>query len=198
MRVFISGPSGVGKSTIITEILKRNPDFVLSVSYTTRAPRPREVHAKDYFFVTHRDFEEMLSRGEFIEWAKVHDNLYGTSEPWVRAREAEGKHILLDIDVQGVRQAQQKGSSGVYVFILPPGIDELKKRLARRGTEAADAFRLRLENARHELRSWPLYDYLVVNEDILKAVEDVQAIITALRCSRAEIIGRIPWLREIE
>jgi guanylate kinase len=198
VRVFISGPSGVGKSTIITEILKRNPDFVLSVSYTTRAPRPREVHGKDYFFVTHRDFEEMLARGEFLEWARVHDNLYGTSEPWVSSREAEGRHILMDIDVQGVRQAQQKGSAGVYVFILPPGIDELEKRLARRGTEDADAFRLRLENARQELRSWPLYDYLVVNEDILKAVEDVQAVITALRCSRTEIIGRIPWLREIE
>lgn len=119
MRIFVSGPSGVGKSTIIAEILKRNPDFVLSVSYTTRTARPREVHGKDYFFVSAREFEDMMKKNEFLEWARVHDNLYGTSLSWVESQEKLGRHILLDIDVQGVKQAQGKRVSGTYIFILP-------------------------------------------------------------------------------
>lgn len=198
MRIFISGPSGVGKSSIITEILRRNQDFVLSISYTTRPSRPRELDGKDYFFVTREIFEDMKSRNEFLEWARVHDNLYGTSLSWMEGRERQGRNILLDIDVQGVRQAQQKNSPGVYIFILPPSIEELARRLARRGTEDDEALRIRLRNAKNELRSWGMYDYLVVNDDIAGAVRDVQSIISALRCSREEIIKRIPWLREIE
>ncbi|HNU74004.1 MAG TPA: guanylate kinase [Deltaproteobacteria bacterium] len=198
MRIFVSGPSGVGKSTIIAEILKRNPDFVLSVSYTTRTARPREVHGKDYFFVSAREFEDMMKKNEFLEWARVHDNLYGTSLSWVESQEKLGRHILLDIDVQGVKQAQGKRVSGTYIFILPPSIDELVKRLAKRGTEDERSFRLRLNNAKDELKAWTMYDYLVVNDDIARAIDDVQSIIDAQRCSRFEMIGRIPWLQEIE
>lgn len=198
MRVFISGPSGVGKSTIIAEILKRNPDFVLSISYTTRSPRPGEADGREYFFISRREFEDMIHRGAFLEWANVHDHLYGTSIHWVESQEISGKNILFDIDVQGVKQAKEINYSGTYIFILPPGIEELEKRLSMRGTESEESFGLRLKNAKNELKSWMMYDYLVVNDMVEKAVEDIQSIISASRCSRNEIIGRVPWLQKIE
>ncbi|HQG30632.1 MAG TPA: guanylate kinase [Deltaproteobacteria bacterium] len=197
MRIFISGPSGVGKSTIISEVLKRNPDIVLSVSYTTRKPRPEEMHGREYYFISPQEFEEMVSKGVFLEWAQVHDHTYGTSLDWVSRYEKEGKHILFDIDVQGVRQARERGFTGSYVFIIPPSIDELAKRLKHRGTENEKSFSLRLKNAREELRCWKMYDYIVVNGVIGQAVKDVQSIIDATRCSRTEMAGRIPWLQEI-
>lgn len=197
MRIFISGPSGVGKSTIISEVLKRNPDLVLSVSYTTRKPRPDEVNGREYYFIPPQEFEEMASKGAFLEWARVHDHAYGTSLEWVSRHEKEGGHVLFDIDVQGVKQAKQRGFSGSYIFIIPPGIDELARRLTHRGTEDEKSFSLRLKNAREELTYWRMYDYLVVNTDREKAVEDVQSIIDATRCTPAETIGRLPWLLEI-
>lgn len=197
MRIFVSGPSGVGKSTIISEILKRNPDLDLSVSYTTRKPRPDELHGREYYFISQQEFEEMVSRGVFLEWAQVHDHTYGTSLEWVSRYENEGRNILFDIDVQGVRQAKQRGFSGSYIFIIPPSIDQLAKRLTHRGTEDEKSFSLRLMNAREELKYWRMYDYIVVNGAIEKAIEDVQSIIDATRCSRTEIAGRIPWLQEI-
>jgi guanylate kinase len=197
VRIFISGPSGVGKSTIISEVLKHNPDIILSVSYTTRKARPEEVHGREYYFISPQEFEEMASGGAFLEWARVHDHVYGTSLEWVSYHEKNGKHILFDIDVQGVRQAKQRGFSGSYIFIIPPSIDELARRLANRGTEDEKSFSLRLKNAREELKSWKMYDYLVVNGVVEKAIGEVQSIIDATRCSRTEMVGRIPWLLEI-
>jgi len=197
VRIFISGPSGVGKSTVIKEILKKNTDLVLSISYTTRPPRIGEKDGIDYFFISKEMFEEMVSSNSFLEWATVHGHLYGTSLKWITSKEKEGLHILFDIDVQGVLQAKQKASPGCFIFIIPPGMEELSKRLRNRGTEALDTVRLRLENAKKELAHWDMYDYLVVNDSIEKTVEDISNIMKAYKSSKEVVIGELPWIKTI-
>lgn len=197
MRIFISGPSGVGKSTIIRGILKQKPDVVLSVSFTTRSPRPAEQEGVDYFFVQRDTFERMIRSDSFLEWAQVHGNLYGTSLEWVRAREGQGQHVLFDIDVQGVRQAKEKGSPGCFIFILPPTMEELVRRLDGRGTEDPETLALRLENAKKELMHWDQYDYLVVNDSLENTIRNITTIMDAYRSSKEVVIGELPWLRTI-
>lgn len=197
MRIFVSGPSGVGKSTIIKEIVKRKTDIVLSVSYTTRAPRPCEQDGIDYFFISRPVFERMIRSDAFLEWAQVHENLYGTSMAWIEREERQGHHVLFDIDVQGVIQAKEKGSPGCFILILPPSMDELERRLSERGTEDPQALILRTQNAKNELSNWALYDYLVVNESLEQCIDDIATIIDAYRSSREVVIGELPWLKAI-
>ena len=175
----VSGPSGTGKTTILRRVLDSRRDLGFSVSYTTRAKRPGEEEGKDYFFVSEEQFEARIRNGEFIEWARVHDNLYGTSREYVDSRLDAGIDVVLDIDVQGALNVQKERPKAVYVFIAPPSYDELNNRLETRGTENAEQLRTRLRNARWELSKIYLFQYVVVNCSLDRSVEQLDAIITS-------------------
>jgi len=192
----LSAPSGAGKTTLVNGILKIFPEVRLSVSCTTRPRRPGEIHGRDYWFLKETKFAAMRGRGEFAEWAGVHGYFYGTPrrplEKCIKGR----IDILLDIDVRGARQIKRQYPRAVSIFLLPPSLRELEKRLALRGTDRREIIRRRLENARREIRAIMRYDYFVVNREIPKALESLKSIIVAerLRISR---VGKwkIPQLR---
>ncbi|MFZ8803388.1 MAG: guanylate kinase [Candidatus Calescibacterium sp.] len=177
--IVISGPSGVGKTTIIKKILQ-DPELkdklMFSVSHTTRKKREGEVEGQDYFFVSEEEFMRMVERGEFIEWAKVHGHLYGTSYENIKLAQKSGKLLILDIDVQGAEKVREKkGDSAIFIFIKPPNLDELKKRLELRG-DTKD-IETRINNAKKELEFEKKFDYSIVNENLEKAVLQVKEII---------------------
>lgn len=175
--IVISGPSGVGKSTIVERLLERCDDISRSVSMTTREPRAGERDGEDYFFVTEREFAQRRDAGELLEWATVHGNLYGTPGRYVDERIGSGHRVLLEIDVQGGMKVKEKRPDAVLVFLLPPGLEELERRLLGRGTDDEAVVRRRLKNARWELGFYDAYDYLVVNEAIAPCVDDVLCIV---------------------
>lgn len=170
----ISGPSGVGKDTIVNEVIGRIPELMLSISHTTRPKRPGEVDGKDYFFVDRENFEKML-KDEFLEHAEVHGHLYGTSIENLKRADKEGKHLVLVIDVQGARQVKKKLDNVVSIFIMPPSLDELRKRLKERND--TPNIENRLKKAEEELRASREYDFVVVNDKLEKSVEEVEKII---------------------
>lgn len=168
----LSAPSGNGKTSLVKVALERLKFLTLSVSTTTRAPRAGEVEGKDYHFTSTDDFKASIAQGEFLEWAEVYGNHYGTSKKRVEEARAHGYSVLLDIDVQGAVQLQQlKDFSARYVFIKPPSLDELKRRLEGRGTETPETLAKRLGNAAHELTFQERYDFVILNDD-LEAAED--------------------------
>jgi guanylate kinase len=177
--VILSAPSGGGKTTVRQELQALRSDVGYSVSATTRPPRPGEVEGKDYFFLSRADFEARRARGELSEWAEVHGKLYGTPEREVRRVLEGGKHVILDIDVQGARQFVRAFPHSVLIFLLPPSASVLLARLLGRKTEGATELRRRLEAAREELMSLELYPYVVVNEDLRHTVRLVSSIIDA-------------------
>lgn len=178
----VSGPSGVGKGTVIKEVLKVIPDINLSISYTTRPPRKNESNGKDYFFVSEEEFNRMIETGGFLEWARVHGNLYGTPRLWVEEKLKKNEDVLLEIDTQGARQVKKVFPQGVFIFLLPPSVEALLSRLRNRGTESERDIEIRLNNARDECKEWEWYDYVVVNETIPLSRDLIVSIILAERC----------------
>ncbi len=177
--VVISGPSGVGKSTIAQTVLEKAPGLVRSVSLTTRDPRPGDVDGEDYHFVSPEEFAARRDEGGLLEWAEVHGNLYGTELRQVERQLAGGRSVLLEIDVQGGRSVKTARPGAVLIFLLPPSDEVLETRLRGRGTDDEDVILKRLANARRELESAEYYDYRVVNNDLDGCVSEVLGIIRA-------------------
>lgn len=177
----ISAPSGAGKSTLCRELLRKVPAIKLSVSYTTRKPRKGEINNIHYTFISQKRFKNMISRGEFAEWAMVHGNLYGTSVNRLIKLSREGYDIILDIDVQGAIQVKNNYKNAVYIFILPPSMKTLKQRLKGRNTDSEEAVTLRLDRAKDEISGYKEYDYVIINDKLERAYRDLESIIISTR-----------------
>ena len=181
--IVLSGPSGAGKGTICNELLKQVDTLSLSISMTTRSPRGNEADGKDYYFVTKEQFEEDIKKGNFLEYAKVYnDNYYGTPKKIVEESLASGKDIILEIDIQGALEVKEKMEEGIFIFIMPPSMRELKDRLVKRNTESKDKIIERFKNAYKEINEVTKYNYIVINDEVQNAVDNVKAIILAEKC----------------
>lgn len=175
----ISGPSGAGKGTVSNELLARNEDIVFSISATTRKPRPNEKSGVNYFFLEEEEFQKKVEEGGFLEYAFVHNNHYGTPKDFVIDEIKKGEIVLLEIDVQGALQIKNNYKNVVFIFLLPPTMDELKNRIVKRGTETEEDIERRFKNAFEELDFVGKYDYFVVNDKVEDAVQDIENIIKA-------------------
>ena len=177
----VCAASGTGKTSLVKELLKADPGIKLSVSYTTRQPRPGEVDGREYHFVSTQNFEQMLERGEFLESALVHGNHYGTSQRWIAAQRAAGSDILLEIDWQGAAQVRKLIPDSIGIFILPPSFEALTARLNKRAQDPPDVIARRLAAARAEISHFTEFDYVIINDNFDAAVRDLTSIVRARR-----------------
>jgi guanylate kinase len=184
LMLIVSSPSGAGKTTLCNRLRGEFPDLRFSVSHTTRKPRPVEVDGRDYHFVDSPSFEQMVRAGAFAEWARVHDHLYGTSLKEIDIARASSRGVLFDIDYQGARQIKASLPGAIGVFILPPSLAELERRLRGRGTEDEATTMRRLANAKMEIEHYGIFDYVIVNDEINRAYEQIRGIVYAERCKR--------------
>lgn len=182
--IVISAPSGTGKTTICRKLLKINKNLTFSVSYTTRPKRRNEIDGRDYFFVSKEKFLKMIKNNEFLEWAKVYKNYYGTSKKQVIKTINSGKDILLDIDVQGGKNIKKVFPEGIFIFLLPPSWNELKNRLKKRAQNSIQEINYRLENVEHELKYIKYYDYILINDNLESTVKIINNII---KCHRYKV-----------
>lgn len=180
----LSGSSGVGKSTVIARVMAQRPNLYFSVSFTTRPPREGEKDGVNYYFVTREEFQQRIDRGEFLEYAEYVGNLYGTSMAVIREKLEEGMDVLLDIEVQGAAKVRQRMPEAVSLFIVPPSFEELSRRLHDRGTDSEEKIQQRLETARREAKEIVNYDYIVVNDAVEHAAEEILAVLTAESCRK--------------
>ena len=182
----ISGPSGAGKSTVVFKAMEARGDVCFSTSVTTRKPRPGEVDGKEYFFVDLDRFKEMVENDELLEHAEYVANSYGTPRAYVEEKLGEGMNVILDIEVQGARQVNQKMPEAVKIFIVPPSLEELERRLIGRGTDTPIAIEARLIRARQEYKEADFYDYIIINDDAERAAKELAAIMVAEHCRAAD------------
>lgn len=187
----VSGPSGCGKGTVLSQVFAKQPNTYYSVSATTRAPRPGEVDGVQYHFLTKEAFEEKIAAGQMLEYAQYAGNYYGTPAQAVDAQLAEGKNVVLEIEVQGAKQVKQRRPEAVMIFIMPPSMKELRRRLTDRGTESQEVIQRRMETARQEMPQAKDYDYIVFNDTVEEAAEDICAILRAGRCLAKENLTRL-------
>lgn len=180
--IVLSGPSGVGKSTVISELLSSRRDIHFSVSFTTRQPRVGEEHGVNYYFVSREEFERMIEADELLEYAQYVENYYGTSLKVIEEKLQAGVDVLLDIEVQGAAKVREKCPEAVCIFIIPPSLEELSRRLRKRNTDSEDVIAQRLAKAREECRECMKYDYLVVNDNVMSAAQQILAILEAESC----------------
>ena len=190
----VSAPSGAGKTTLCREVRARVPGLAYSISVTTRVPRPGEIDGTDFAFVTDADFQALLARDEFAEWAAVHGNFYGTRARPLEDALARGEDVLLDIDTQGAAKLRTRYPEAVLVFIVAPSLAELEQRLRERRSDAEEEIARRLRRAREEIALWRMYDYLIVNQDVKEALEQLAAIIQAERCRVTRLSLTLPDL----
>jgi guanylate kinase len=178
----LSGPSGVGKGTVLDRLLEDFKLIEYSVSATTRKPRPGEISGQDYFFLAEEEFLQMIREDHFIEWARVHNNYYGTPREFVEKTLKTGKDIILEIDIQGARQVKRNYPDAIFIFLIPPSLEELRNRIEKRGSEDEINKDLRLKNAEGEMKELASYDYIIVNDQLTETVNKLKAIIIAEKC----------------
>ena len=189
----IAAPSGAGKTTLVRALTRNNPELRFSISYTTRGQRRTEAHGIDYLFVTPEEFRVLRDRGEMLEYAEVFDNLYGTSRAQVQQHLADGYDVILEIDWQGARQVRESMPECVTLFVLPPSLEELERRLRARGTDESKIIERRLRDVRSDMSHWDEFDHVIVNDDLDQAVADLEAVLAG----RSEATStKNPELRE--
>lgn len=195
--IVISGPSGAGKGTLCKALLERNRDIKMSVSCTTREPREREVHGKNYFFIMRDEFKNMMEHNQFLEYAEVYDNFYGTPRSYVEECLEGGSDVILEIDIQGALRVKENYPEGVFIFIMPPSMEELKNRIIKRGSETEKSLLKRFNSAFEEINYVSSYNYVVTNDIVSEAVKKLESIIVAEKCRVDRIKKAILPLQEV-
>ena len=190
----VSGPSGSGKSTLIREVRQKVPDLGYSISHTSRPPRGQEKNGVEYYFVSKEIFQKMIDDGEFVEWAEVYQDLYGTSISSLKSQIVIGRDVIMDIDVQGARNIKDHFKDAILIYVLPPSLEILEKRLRARGTDDEKVIRTRLHKAAMEIKNCVSYDYLLFNDRLEEAVEELKSILIAERCRKSVRLGKAQTL----
>jgi guanylate kinase len=186
----VSGPSGSGKSTLIREVRQKVPDLGYSISHTSRPPRGQEKNGVEYYFVSKEIFQKMIDDGEFVEWAEVYQDLYGTSISSLKSQIVIGRDVIMDIDVQGARNIKDHFKDAILIYVLPPSLEILEKRLRARGTDDEKVIRTRLHKAAMEIKNCVSYEYLLFNDRLEETVEELKSILVAERCRKSVRLGK--------